>query len=150
MKTYAPKPGDQVRVRRYAVPTPELPGLAERKMIAEHTGTVGTVRKRADGVLFQLEGFGHDIFTGYQFSGRDRKHGVSWSLHTEVVLLADVATHDQAGLEAQVALAEREKAAALAEWERACDAEALSRQWLTGAQERLERALRKAAVGQAG
>jgi hypothetical protein len=141
---YTPEPGDQVRVRRYQVPTPELPGTAEREMIVEYTGTVGEVRKRADGVLFQLAGFGHDIFTGYQFSGQDPEHGCSWSLHTEVVPLADVAAHDQAQHAARVAAGEAEVARALALYERARDAVPAARQRLKGAQERLEAILRGA------
>lgn len=141
-QTYTPKAGDQVRVRRYQVPTPELPGVAERKMIIEYEGTIATVQPKAGGVLFRLEGDSDPIFTGYQFSGQDASHGVSWSLHTEVVPLADVAAHDQAEHADRVAAGEAEAARALALWERARDAEVVARQRLKGAQERLEATLR--------
>lgn len=142
---YIPAPGHQVRVRRYQVPCPELPGVAERKMIAEHTGTVGKVREVPGGVLFQLAGFGHDICTSDQFSGQDPEHGCSWSLHTEVVPLAETCSHDRAQLAARVQQAENERARAAESWERSRDAEAVARQRLIGAQERLEAAMRKAA-----
>jgi hypothetical protein len=142
---YIPQPGHEVRVRRYQVPCPELPGVAERKMIAEHAGTVGKVRKVPGGVLFQLVGFGHDICTADQFSGQDPEHGCSWSLHTEVVPLAETDAHDRAQLAARAQQAENERARAAELWERSRDAEAVARQRLIGAQERLEAAMRKAA-----
>lgn len=143
---YVPEAGHRVRVQRWEVPCPELPGTAERKLLIEMDGTVESVREVAGGYLVKLAGDDADpIFTGYQFSGQDPDHGCSWSLRTEVIRAEDVAAHDQAVLDAQVALAEREKAAALATWERARDAEAVARQRLKGAQERLE-----AATGRAG
>jgi hypothetical protein len=142
-ESYTPSPGDQVRVRRYQVPTPELPGIAERKMIAEHTGTVVTVQPTAGGVLFRLEGDPEwPMFTGYQFTGQDPEHGCSWSLQTEVVPQADAWMHDLAEYAARVAEAEAGKARALALWERARDAEVVAKQRLKGAQERLEAILR--------
>jgi hypothetical protein len=142
-ESYTPRPGDQVRVRRYQVPTPELPGTAERKMVLEVTGTVATVREVTGGALFRLEGDPEwPMFTGYQFSGQDPEHGCSWSLQTEVVPLAGVAAHDQAEHDARVADAEAGKARALALWERAREAEVVARQQLKGARERLEAILR--------
>jgi hypothetical protein len=133
-------------VQRWEVPCPEIPGTAERKLLIEMDGTVESVREVAGGYLVKLAGDDADpIFTGYQFSGQDPDHGCSWSLRTEVIRAEDVAAHDQAVLDAGVALAEREKAAALATWERARDAEVIARQRLKGAQERLE-----AATGRAG
>lgn len=146
---YTPKPGDQVRVRRYEAPCPELPGHTERKLRLELTGTIATVRGVSDGHLITLEGEPDPIFTGYQFSGQDPDHGCSWSLRTEVVPLADVAAHDQAELAAKVATAEREHGAALALWERARDGEVVARQRLLGAHERVQAAQRAAARHQA-
>jgi hypothetical protein len=143
---YVPEVGHRVRVQRWEVPCPDIPGTAERRLLIEMDGTVESVRELAGGYLIKLAGDDADpIFTGYQFSGQDPDHGCSWSLRTEVIKAEDVAAHDQAVLDAGVALAEHEKAAALATWERARDAEAIARQRLKGAQERLE-----AATGRAG
>lgn len=136
-ENYTPNPGDQVRVRRYQVPCPELPGYAERKLLEEHVGTAATVQPKADGVLLTLEGLEDAIFTGCQFTGQDPFQGCSWTLQTEVVRLADVAAHDQAEHDARVAAGEAEVARALALWERARDAEAAALRRLIAARDRL-------------
>jgi hypothetical protein len=141
-ESYTPKPGDQVRVRRYDVPVPELFPDALRRMVLEVTGTIATVRELAGGHLITLQGDPEPIFTGSQFTGQ--AYPGSWTLQTAVVPLADVAAHDQAELDAQVALAEAEEERALALWERARDAEVTARQRHRGAQERLELAMGKA------
>jgi hypothetical protein len=128
-ETYTPEPGHRVRVRRYEVPCPELPGHAERKLLLELDGTVASVQPKAGGVLFRLKGMEDLIYTGYQFSGQDSGHGCSWSLVTEVIRAGDVAAHDQAERAARVA---------------ARDAEVVARQRLKGAQERLEATMRGA------
>jgi hypothetical protein len=140
MSTYVPAPGDLVRVQRFEVPTPELPGLPERRLLVEYAGTVDRVRPVADGVIMHLAGLEDAIFTGTQHSGQDPEHGCSWSLRTEVVLQSEATAHDLAGLDDRVRLAEREHAAVLASWEQARRAEIVARQRLTGAQARLEAA----------
>jgi hypothetical protein len=109
---YVPEPGHLVRVQRWEVPCPEIPGTAERKLLIEMDGTVESVQPKADGYLIKLAGDDADpIFTGYQFTGMEGNTGPSWSLVTEVIPQADVAAHDQARLDVQVVLREREKAA---------------------------------------
>jgi len=94
---YVPEVGHQVRVQRWEVPCPEIPGHAERRLLIEMDGTVASVRELAGGYLVQLEGDDADpIFTGYQFSGQDPDHGCSWSLVTEVMPASQARAHDQA------------------------------------------------------
>lgn len=81
---YVPEIGHLVRVQRWEVPCPEIPGTAERRLLIEMDGTVATVRELADGHLITLEGDDEAIFTGYQFSGTESNAGPSWSLRTEV------------------------------------------------------------------
>jgi hypothetical protein len=94
---YVPEIGHLVRVQRWEVPCPEIPGTAERKLLIEMEGTVASVRELAGGYLIKLAGDDADpIFTGYQFSGQDPDHGCSWSLRTEVIPASQVREHDQA------------------------------------------------------
>lgn len=138
-ETYTPKAGDQVRVQRWEVPTPELPGTAEPRLLIEMDGTVESVRELHGGHLIKLAGDDADpIFTGYQHTGQDPDHGSSWSLQTEVVLQADVAAHDQAKHAERVTQGRREVDRALELWEQAQRAEVVARQRLIGARERLE------------
>ncbi len=82
---YTPEAGHLVRVQRWEVPCPEIPGTWERKLLVELDGTVESVRELAGGYLIKLAGDDADpIFTGRQFSGQDPDHGCSWSLVTEV------------------------------------------------------------------
>jgi hypothetical protein len=82
--SYTPEVGHRVRVQRWEVPCPEIPGTAERRLLTEMDGTVGSVRAVADGHLITLEGDDESIFTGYQFSGTESNAGPSWSLRTKV------------------------------------------------------------------
>lgn len=82
--SYTPEVGHRVRVQRWEVPCPEIPGTWDRRLLIEMDGTVATVRELADGHLITLEGDDEAIFTGYQFSGTESNAGPSWSLRTEV------------------------------------------------------------------
>jgi hypothetical protein len=84
-EAYTPEPGHLVRVQRWEVPCPELPGTAERRLLIEMDGTVESVREAPGGYLVKLAGDDADpIFTGYQFLGTDSFQGPSWSLVTVV------------------------------------------------------------------
>jgi hypothetical protein len=93
---YIPEPGHLVRVQRWEVPCPELPGGPQRQLLIEMDGTVASVRKLEGGVLFRLEGMEDPIFTGYQFAGQDPEHGCSWTLQTEVIRRPDPAGDNRA------------------------------------------------------
>lgn len=83
-ETYIPEPGHLVRLRRWEVPCPEIPGTWDRRLLIEIDGIVESVREVAAGHLVKLAGDSDSYFTGYQFAGMDSSQGPSWSLRTEV------------------------------------------------------------------
>jgi len=83
-ETYIPEPGHLVRIQRWEVPCPEIPGTCERRLLIEIDGTVETVRELAGGRMIHLAGDTDSYFTGYQFTGTDSNQGPSWSLVTTV------------------------------------------------------------------
>jgi hypothetical protein len=102
--SYRPEPGHLVRVRRYEVPCPELPGAPHRKLVIETTGRVLRIEGSPDNGVMHLdpatvavqvdeicpEGPVSDharVGLGYVFLGQEPGHGVSWTLETEVVSL---------------------------------------------------------------
>jgi hypothetical protein len=150
-QAYVPEPGHQVRVQRWEVPCPELPGFTERRLVFEATGTVARIEGEGANALVHLEGvnvradkFGNpgpreacQLGLGYVFLGQDPDHGCSWTLQTEVVQLGSVAAHDQAGHDARIAQAEREYARAVSLWERARGAEDAARHRMIEVRKRL-------------
>jgi hypothetical protein len=101
---YRPEPGHLVRVRRYEVPCPELPGGPHRKLVIETTGRVLRVEGSPDNGVMHLdpatvavqvdeicpEGPVSDharVGLGYVFLGQEAGPGVSWTLQTEVISL---------------------------------------------------------------
>lgn len=103
---FVPAPGQRVRVRRWSVPCPELPGGPQRELAVEVTGVVASVddgrsaRPMHPPVIYldiatmdvSVDTLGGEpadnwmICLGYVFCGQEPDHGYSWTLQTEVEL----------------------------------------------------------------
>jgi hypothetical protein len=141
-RTYAPAPGDAVRIRRWKVPCPELPGIRERKLAIEYEGTIATVRELAGGHLITLQGDPEPIFTGSQHTGQGE--GASWTFQTEIVPLAGVPAHDLAAAHARVEAAQVALTQAQQRWEACIDSTEAARTAFLRASEQLGIAQRAA------